>query len=842
LKDGPWVLKSAIRILQSAMEGTMDTLWQDLRFGVRMLIKSPGVTAVAVLTLALGIGANTAIFSVVNAVLLRPLPYEQSDRLVFLYERGTQMDMSISYPNFTDWRTQNRVFEKIGVYNRASYNLTGVGDAERLRAGQVSADLFAALRVQAAMGRVFTNDEDKPGAAPVVVLSHGLWERRFGADPQILNRTITLNGRPYTVIGIMPRGFLFPSRVEMWVPVGQLSGDPDWQQRGNHPGLYGVARLNPGVTIEQARADMDTIAVNLEKQYPDTNQGNRIAITPLLEIFVQDVRRALWVLLGAVGFVLLIACANVANLLLARAAARQREMAVRVALGASRRRIAGQMLTESVLLALPGGGFGLLLAQWGIDLILAINPDSIPRAREVNVDGRVLVFTLAVALLTGIIFGLVPALHASKPDLHNTLKEAGRGSTRGRHWIRQGLVVAEVALTLVLLAGAGLLVRSFYHLLQVNPGFAYENVLSFSISLPERRGSPEQRINFYQQVTENLRALPGVTSVGLSSGLPLGNNGWQTSFVVEGRPQPPPSQTPLMEACLASPDYFRTMGIPLLKGRFFTEQDNRSHLTEAATRGLREDERFGAGANVVIIDEEFARRYWSNEDAVGKRIRWGTDPRSPVLTVVGIVGRVKMDGLGANSNRVQGYFPFLQLPFAGMVVTIKGAMEPEQMIAAARQQVRSIDPNQPIYDIRTMAQIRSESIAPERLNLTLLGIFAAVALVLALVGLYGVMSYSVTERTHEMGIRMALGAQTGDVLKLVVGQGMKLAVSGVAVGLVGAFALTRLMARLLFGVSATDLSTFTGVAVLLVMVALLACYVPARRATRVDPMVALRYE
>ena len=474
----------------------MHTLWQDVRYGARMLLKNPGITFVVILALALGIGANTAIFSVVNAVLLRPLPYDEADRLVFLNETSKSMDdISISYPNFSDWRSQNHVFENMGVYNRNSYNLTGGGEPERILTAQASADLFSALRVQAAVGRVFTNDEDKPGGAPVVVLSYGFWQRRFGGQASIVNQQLTFNNKSYTVIGVMPQDFQYPARVEMWVPVGQLSGDVNWQQRGNHPGLYGVARLKPGVTIAQARADMDNIASNLEKQYPDQIAGNGIRIQPLLEVFVSDVRPTLWVLFAAVGFVLLIACANIANLLLARAGARQKEMAIRAAMGAGRWRIARQLLTESVLLSLIGGSLGLLIARWGIQLILYISPNAIPRSREISLDWRVLAFTLGVAFVTGILFGLVPALQAGVVDVHETLKETGRGVTR-RHWLRSSLVVVEVATTLVLLIGAGLMIRSFYRLQKVNPGFSYEHLTSFSVSVPQKKyATEEQRAN-----------------------------------------------------------------------------------------------------------------------------------------------------------------------------------------------------------------------------------------------------------------------------------------------------------------------------------------------------------
>jgi putative ABC transport system permease protein len=819
----------------------MHTLWQDLRYGARMLLKNPGITFVVVLALALGIGANTAIFSVVNAVLLRPLPYEESDRLVFLSETNKAMsEISISYPNFTDWRSQNHVFEKIGVYNLNSYNLTGTGDAERILTAQASADLFSALRVNAAIGRVFTNDEDKPGGTPVVVLGYGLWQRRFGGQSSILNQTLTFNGKSYTVIGVMPEGFQYPSRVEMWVPAGQLSGE--WQQRGNHPGLNAVARLKPGVTLEQAQADMANIAVNLERQYPDSNAGNRMKIQPLLEIFVHNVRRALWVLFAAVGFVLLIACANIANLLLARASARQKEMAIRAAMGAGRWRIARQLLTESVLLSLIGGALGLLFTRWGIELILYISPNAIPRSREIGLDWRVLAFTIGVAFLTGILFGLVPALQAGVVDVNETLKETGRGATR-RHWLRSSLVVVEVATTLVLLIGAGLMIRSFHRLQSVDPGFSYEHLTSFTISLPQKKYSTvDQRAQFFKRLLENVRGLPGVEASGAASGLPLGNNSWQSPFTVVGHPVSQSNQTPTMTALLVTPDYFRAMDIPLKRGRYFNDHDDRAFLAGRDLSKLSEDERRMVGVNAIIIDEEFARRYWPNEDALGKQVKLSTDERAPALTVVGIVGRVKMEGLSQDSNRVQGYLPFAQLAFSGMTVIVKASGDPNQLMTSVRRQVADIDPEQPIYNVRTMDEIRAQSVAPERLNLTLLSIFAGIALLLAVVGIYGVMSYTVTQRTHEIGIRMAIGAQPRDVFKMVIGQGMTLALIGVALGLVSAFGLTRLMATMLFGIEPTDPATFGSIALLLTGVALVACYIPGRRATKVDPVVSLRYE
>ena len=820
------------------------TLWQDIRYGARMLLKKPGVSIIVIIALALGIGANSAIFSVVNAVLLRPLPYDHAESLVFLNEKSPVLDeMSISYPNFSDWRAQNHSFEKMGVYNRNSYNLTGAGEAERIVTAQMSADLFAVLRVNALHGRVFTNDEDKPGGAPVVVLSYALWQRRFGGQTSILNQAITLNSKSYTVIGIMPESYAYPSRAEMYVPVGQLSDQTSWQQRGNHPGLYGVARLKPGVTVAQADADMNTIAANLAKQYPDSNTSNSVRLRPLLDIYVVDVRRALWVIFGAVGFVLLIACANIANLLLARATARKKEMAIRTAVGASRWRLARQLLTESVLLSLFGGAIGLILARWGVDLILYVSPDAIPRSREIGLDWTVLAFTIGISFVTGILFGLLPAIQAGEVDVHETLKETGRG-TSGRQWLRSSLVVVEVATTLVLLIGAGLLIRSFYLLQKVNPGFSHDHLTSFSVALPAKKYATEvARSAFYNNLLEKIRALPGVESTAAASGLPLGNNGWQTSFVVDGQPPPAPGQSPLMEACSVTPDYFRAMNIPVLRGRVFTDSDNRSHLAGKDLSKLNENLRAMAGLSKIVIDEEFAKRHWPNEDAVGKRIRvGGNDPENPLLEVIGVVGRVKMESLNQNSDRVQGYFAFNQLPDDSMTVIIKGASDPNQLISSVRNVVKAIDPDQPIYSPRTMNEIRGESVQNERLNLTLFSLFASIALVLAMVGIYGVMSYSVTQRTHEIGIRMAIGARPRDVFKMILGHGMKLALIGVAIGLLGAFLLTRLMATMLFGVEPTDKMTFAGIPLILIAVALLACYLPGRRATKVEPTISLRYE
>ena len=819
------------------------TLWQDIKYGARMLLKSPGVTFIVIIALALGIGANTAIFSVVNAVLLRPLPYDESDRLVFLNEKSPVLDeMSISYPNFIDWRTHNQSFEKIGVSNRGSYNLTAAGEPERIDTGQVSADLFSVLRVSPLHGRLFTNEEDKPGGTPVVILSYGLWQRRFGGQTSILNQPLTLNNKSYTVIGIMPESFRYPSRVEMWVPVGQLSDQPSWQSRGNHPGLYGVARLKPGVTFEQAEADMNNIAANLEKQYPDSNTGNRVRMRWFMEIYVVDVRRVLWFIFCIVGAVLLIACANIANLLLARATTRRKEMAIRTAVGASKWRIARQLLTESILISMLGGALGLLLAYGGVQLILYMSPDAIPRSREIGLDWIVLLFTLGVSLVTGVLFGLIPAIQAGEVDVNETLKETGRG-TSGRHWLRSLLVIGEVAMALVVLIFAGLMIRSFYKLQQVNPGFSHERLTSFGISLPRTKyANDEVRASFYNRLLDNIRALPGVESAAAASGLPLGNNGWQTSFVIDGQPPPPRDQTPLMEACLVTPDYFKAMNIPLLRGRVFNDRDDRSHLAGRDLSKMNESERSVAGVNSIVIDEEFARRHWPNEDPVGKYVKLGPDADAPKLEVLGVVGRVKMESLNQNSDRVQGYFAFNQVPQGGMTVIIKGSWDPNLLISSARSAVKEIDPDQPIYNPRTMNEIRAESIQGEKLMLTLLSLFAGIALVLAIVGIYGVMSYSVTQRTHEIGIRMAIGARPLDVFKMILGHGMKLALIGIGLGLLLAFWVTRYVATMLFGVEPTDAMTFGAITGILIGVAVLACYLPGRRATKVEPTISLRYE
>jgi putative ABC transport system permease protein len=818
----------------------LDTFLQDIRYGARQLRKNPSFATVAVLTLALGIGANTAIFSVVDAVLLRPLPYPDSGKLVWLAERGPDWSGgSIAYPNFKDWKNQQSVFDRFGVYNGNNFTLTGAGEPVRLSGATVSADVFAALRTQPKIGRVFREEEDKPGAAPVAVISHALWQNRFGGDAGIVSKSISLDGKPYTVLGVMPAGFEFPNKVDVWVPVGPYSADSSWQKRDLHPGLFGLARLKPGVTLQKARADLDVVSVRLAQQYPESNKTRRVQIESLLDKTVGNVRRSLWILLGAVSLVLVIACANVASLLLARAAAREKEMAVRVALGAGQWRITRQLLTESFLLALLGAVAGLLFAKGVLRVVAVLAGESLPRASEISLDPRVLVFSGLVAVLTGILFGLAPAWHARRVNLQGTLKETGRGTTSSRAGLRQGLVVAEVALTFVLLASAGLLFRSFHRLLQVDPGFVVDRVLTFDLDTPQRFQTAEQQILFFHALLDKVRALPGVQAASLASKIPLNENSWDMLFLIEGRPEPPPHLQPSLRFHLVAPDYFRVMGIPLLQGRDFTEQDNREHL-----QGASAGDDWGRGLNSIIIDEEFAKRYWPNQNPIGQRVRlpWGEREKQPVMTIVGVVGRIKENRLNEHGGMVQAYFPMFQQSLGGVAVVVKTTTEPDNMLAMIRQQVSQLDPALPIFGIHTMKEMRNHNVAPDRLNLGLLGGFAALALVLAIIGLYGLLSFAVTQRQREIGVRMALGAQRFDVLHLVVGQGMRLIFAGVVIGLLGSFAVTRVLASVLFEVEPTDPLTFVTVTFVLCVVALLASYIPARRATKVDPMVALRFE
>src|SRR5499426_555078 len=812
----------------------MRTLWQDLRYGFRAMMRKPGFTIVAIVALALGIGANTAIFSVINSVLLRPLAYREPERLVVINHDYPKINLkaSVSAIGYTHYRDNAKSFESVVAMTGGGFNLTGGGDPEQVNGSRITYNFFSALGAEARLGRVFLPEEDQPGKNKVVVLSHGFWQRRFGGDPGIVNKSIMLNDESYTVVGIMPPSFQFGRElgqvVDLWTPIAFTPQQLSYNNLTNEF-LFVFARLKPGVTIGQAQAELDTIADNLRRQYlPWAGSRNEWGLTTesLTELVIGNIRQALWILMGIVGLVLLIACANVANLLLARAADRQKEMAIRTALGAGRWRVIRQLLTESALLALMGGAIGLSLAWLGINALVKVNQVQIPRASEIGVDWRALAFTLGVSLLTGFVFGLVPALQISKADLHETLKEGGRtGSSGARAWVRNTLVVLEMALALVVLVSAGLLVRSFWRVQQVNPGFAPQNTLAMSLVLPATKyKEPVQRVNFYKEALQRIRALPGVQSAGATSILPLSGNNSSGSFQIEGRVTPPGQSSPHGDRWAATTDYFSTMRIPIIRGRFFDDRDTMESQP------------------VAIIDETMARKYWPDEEPLGKRITFQGGPNNPVWReIVGIVGHVKHKGLEGES-RVQYYIPHSQTQNAFMSLVVRASVDPASLTGAVRGAISGLDKDLPVFRVKTMEQFVSDSMAQRRFAMTLVGIFAAVAMALACVGLYGVLSYSITQRSHEIGIRMALGAQVSDVLRLVVGQGMLLALAGLALGSVAAFVLTRLMANLLFGVTAGDPLTYAMIATLLTLVALVACFAPARRATKVDPIEALRYE
>jgi putative ABC transport system permease protein len=801
----------------------METLLRDIRYGVRSLLKRPGFTAIALIALALGIGANTAIFTLVNAVLVRPLPFAEPDRLVWMWGniRNGSNRASVSPPDFLDYRKQTTTFEEFAAFFSipVPLNLTGDGEPERLTASGVTGNYFQALGVKPALGRTFLLENEKPGSDQVAVLSYRLWQKRFGGDPGILNKTVTLDGKTFQVLGVMQPNFSFPQFAELWLPIN-FDISPGMKQRKAHF-MRPIGKLKAGATLAQAQADIDAVARRLEEQYPDTNKGWNLRLVSLREQLVGNSRPTLFILFGAVGFVLLIACANVANLLLVRAAGRHKEIAVRTALGAGRFRIARQMITESVLLALAGGTLGTLLAVWGVELLVTLSAGSIPPTAQVRIDATVLGFTLLISLLTGVLFGLAPALRTMKLNLSESLKEGNRGSGEGaqRNRTRSVLVVLESAVAVLLLIGAGLLVRSLVQLQNVSPGFDAHNVLTMNVQLPrEKYPTPEKANNFFEQLESRVSGLPGVESVGLVSELPLSGQPNDMPYTVEGRPPVPINQAFDDDYRRVNRQYFAAMRIPFLRGRNFTEQEVRQ------------------GAKVLIISDLLARQTFPNEEPIGKRLvmALGNQP----FEIIGVVGDIRHRALEFQPAAAM-YMPTYE---SGMNVVIRTQGEPTSLAAAVRKEVQTIDPDQPVAEVKTMEEWLDTSVATPRYRTGLIALFALVALILASTGIYGVMSYSVTQRTHEIGIRMALGARRLDVLRLVVRQGMALVLVGVLLGVVAAIGLTRVMSSLLFGVTARDPLTFVAVAAVLTLVAFIACYLPARRATKVDPLVALRYE
>ncbi|HKG48722.1 MAG TPA: ABC transporter permease [Pyrinomonadaceae bacterium] len=800
----------------------------DIRYALRNLLRRPTFTLIAVVTLALGIGANTAIFSAINALLLKPLPFPELDRVVAVWDklpsRGV-MHNEVAIANYLDWQSQSQSFEQLALYRWWSANLTGIDLPERIQGFLVTANFLDVTGIKPIMGRSFSAEENQPGKDQVAVITHSLWQRRFGGDPNILNKTITINSVVRTVVGVMPERFNFPKGAEIYSP---LQMTPElMKSRGNHS-YYVIGRLKSGASIESAQAEIDHINARLEQQFPETNKGWGATVFPIVADTVRTYDTALWVMMAAVGFVLLIACANVANLMLARASGRQKEIAVRAALGASRWRIVRQLLTESLIVALIGGALGILIGFWGVDALRAANPADAakyaPGWYQLGINSTVLLFTLGLSVTSGVVFGLAPALQMSKPNLNDSLKEGTRGTTGASHRLRSSLVVFEVALSLVLLVGAGLLIRSFLSLLRTDPGFNPDNMLTMNLVLPGAKYKDQPaRAAFYSDLVQRVKAQPGVESTAVVNYVPLGGSNSSNSYLVEGEPEPAAGQEHTGRYRVATPDYFRTMDISIVRGRAFTEQDK-------------------AGAPpVVIVNETLARQHWTGQDPLGKRIRfYGPLDKAPWMEVVGVIKDVKHDlNLPVEPEY---YLPHAQDAWSGMVLVARTSVEPSSLAGALRQQVWTIDKDQPVFDVKTMQEVRSISVAIYSFSSVMLAIFAGVALVLAAVGIYGVMAFAVTQRTQEIGIRMALGARTSDVLSLVVKHGMKLALLGVVIGLAGSWALTRFIAKLLVGVQATDLLTFSLVSACLLVAAFVACYLPARRATKVDPLVALRYE